>query len=93
MGEMAVEGEDSGADEGTLEDTDVSRELPSEAEMAAATTSRPATRIVGIRRVVLRPGSRELIRPVKGPRCRQHVSGIRYASDMWQGGSIGACVC
>jgi hypothetical protein len=58
MGEAAVEVEDAGADEGTLEDPDVSRELPSEAATAATTTSRPATRIVGIRRVVLRAGSR-----------------------------------
>jgi hypothetical protein len=56
--EAAVEVEVAGADEGTLEDPDVSRELPSEAATAATTTRRPTTRIVGMRRLVLRAGSR-----------------------------------
>jgi hypothetical protein len=58
MGEAAVEVEDADADEGTLDDPDVGRELPSEAATAAVTTRRPATRTVGVRRVLLCAGSR-----------------------------------
>jgi two-component system response regulator VanR len=45
-------------------------------------TSRPATRILGIRRVVVRVGSLYVMPPFKAAGCCQHVSGFRYADDM-----------
>jgi hypothetical protein len=41
-----------------VEDEDASNWLPRAAAIAAMTTSRPAARIMGIRRVVVRAGSR-----------------------------------
>src|SRR5918912_3690578 len=52
------------------------------------TTSRQATGILGIRRVVVRAGSLQVMPPVKQAWCCQHVCGFRYADDMLPAGSI-----
>src|SRR3981081_67534 len=54
------------------------------------TTSRPATRILGIRRVVVRAGSLYVMPPFKAAWCCQHVCGFRYADDMLPAGSTGS---
>jgi hypothetical protein len=54
------------------------------AAIAAMTTSRPATRILRIRLVVVRAGSLRVTPPFEGAWCCQHVCGFRYADDMRQ---------
>src|SRR4029450_8932360 len=46
------------------------------------TTSRPTTRILEVRRVVVRAGSLEVMLPVKAAWCCRPVCGFRYAEDM-----------
>ena len=48
------------------------------------TMSKPATRILGIRRVVVRAGARWDTVPVNAACCCQRVGGFRYADDMCQ---------
>jgi len=83
---------DAGEDEGAVNDPDDGNGSWRDAAMAATATSRPATRIVGIRRVLLRVGSRLAMGPVRGPRCCRRVSRFRDAGDMCRPRSIGACV-
>jgi hypothetical protein len=89
MGDAAVEDEDA-----TVEDEDASN-WPRAAAIAAMTTSRPATRIlrIRIRRVAGRAGWLWVTPPVKAAWRCQHVCGFRYAGDIRQLASIGACAC
>ena len=64
-----------------VEDEDASNWWPRDAAPAVMATSRPATRILGIRRVV-RIGSLQVMPPFKAAGCCQHVLGFRYADDM-----------
>jgi hypothetical protein len=70
MGDAVVEGENA------------SNWWPRAAEIAAVTTTRPATRIVGIRGVVARACFLQVMPPFKATWCCQHVCGFRYADDM-----------
>ena len=67
--------------------------MPRKTVMTAPTTSRPATRMAGIRRVAVRVGRVSVTPPVKPTRRCRGVWGSRYATDMGPRGSIGACVC
>ena len=73
MGEAAIEAEYAGWADGAGEDRDASRGLPTEAAMAATTISRPATRIVVIRRGGVRDGSLWVMRPVNAAECCRSV--------------------
>jgi hypothetical protein len=65
-----------------VEDEDASNWEPRAAAIAAKTTSRPAARILRIRRVDVRAGLLWGTLPFKAARRCQHVCGFRYADDM-----------
>ena len=87
MGDVCVEDEDA------VEEEDAGNWWPRAAVITTPAASSPAKRSQRIRRVGVRAWSLWLMPPVKAAwRCR-HVCGFRYAGDMRQPVSLGACVC